>query len=509
MSTAAPVLVVGAGPTGLMLALWLARLGTPVRIVDKDDGPGETSRAMAVHARTLEFYAQFGFADEIVRKGRKVERVAIRAAGALKGTLPFGDVGVGLSPFPFVLAFPQDEHEGVLVAQLAALNVAVERRTALTAYEQDDDGVRATLETPAGAETCAASYIAGCDGAHSSVRELSGIGLPGGTYAQRFFVADVKMSGAAAADSLSICLTDQDFCLVFPLHEPGRGRLIGIVPNEVQTDDVRFDDVAAAVGQNTGLDIAEVAWFSTYRVHHRVSDRFRAGRAFLLGDAAHLHSPVGGQGMNTGLGDASNLGWKLAAVHAGRAAPALLDSYEPERRAFARRLVATTDRAFTPLTNRGLLGHVWRTLVLTRLMPLAFKIPAVPRFAFTFNSQIAITYRDTLLSEGRAGGVRAGDRLPWVTAPGGDNYAPLRGLDWQVHVYGAATAALRDAARAHGLPVHVFEWTGASRAKGLTRDALYLVRPDGHVGLAAPGSGVAALEAYVKRWAIRGMAAPA
>ena len=501
--TPKPVLVVGAGPTGLFLALWLARLGAPVRVIDKDEGPGETSRAMGVHARTLEFYRQLGFADEVVGKGLKVETISVRKAGVLEGSLTFGDFGKGLSPYPFMLSFPQDEHEKVLLAHLEATGVHVERRTEMTDYEQDGDSATATLCGPSGTETMQASYIAGCDGARSTVRKEADIGLPGGTYHQRFFVADAEVEGEAAQDSMSICLTGQDFCMVIPLRRPGSARLIGIVPDEVDGDHVRFDDVAAAVKRNTALVVKHVAWFSTYHVHHRVSDTFRDRRAFLLGDAAHLHSPVGGQGMNTGLGDAANLGWKLAAVLAGRASPELLDSYEPERIAFARKLVSSTDRMFTLVTNRGLVGKGWRTLVLARLAPLAFKVAAVPRMAFRTASQIEIQYHDSPLSQGKAGGVQAGDRLPWVQAPdGSDNFAPLRTLDWQVHVYGTSEPALREAAAAHGLALHTFPWSDAADAKGLAPDALYLVRPDGYVGLADAGADPAVLAAYAARWEI-------
>ena len=498
------VLIVGAGPTGLFLALVLARLGAKPRIIDKDAGPGETSRAMAVHARTLEFYRQLGIADDITGRGLKVQQVSIRESGRLKGAFAFGDLGAGLSAFPFILSFPQDAHEQALLAHLAAAGVTVERDTELIAYHQTPTEVRATLRTPAGTQTAIATYIAGCDGAHSTVRERAGIGLPGGTYTQRFYVADAQVEGEAARDSMNICLTGHDFCLVIPLHRPGEVRLIGIVPDGIDPDHISFQDIEPSVRRNTALAINQVAWFSSYRVHHRVSAQFRDGRAFLLGDAAHLHSPVGGQGMNTGLGDAMNLAWKLAAVLAGRAAPAILDSYEPERIAFAHRLVASTDRMFTLITNRGLIGKLWRKVVMARVLPLAFRLPAAPRAAFRQVSQIRIGYRNSTPSQGRAGRVRAGDRLPWVATAQGDNFEPLTALDWQIHIYGTAPDHVRDAARTHEIGLHVFPWSDAAKAKGLARDALYLLRPDGHVALAQISPDRAALESYLAHWGIRG-----
>src|SRR5947207_5429691 len=162
------------------------------------------------------------------------------------------------------------------------------------------------------------------------------------------------------------------------------------------------------------IDVERVHWFSTYRVHHRVADRFFEGRAFIVGDAAHVHSPVGGQGMNTGIGDAANLAWKLAAVLRGRAHAAVLDSYEPERIAFANRLVATTDQAFTGVTSRGAIARSVRLGIAPRVLPALFTIPAFRRLMFRTVSQTAVHYRDSALSEGSAGDVHGGDRLPWV-----------------------------------------------------------------------------------------------
>src|SRR5947207_2465291 len=195
------------------------------------------------------------------------------------------------------------------------------------------------------------------------------------------------------------------------------------------------------------IDVERVHWFSTYRVHHRVADRFFEGRAFLVGDAAHVHSPVGGQGMNTGIGDAVNLAWKLAASLHGRANASLLDSYEPERIAFARRLVATTDQVFTGVTSPGAIARRVRLDVVPLLVPTLFKLTPMRRLLFRTISQTSLNYRGSSLSEGRAGMVHGGDRLPWVKADGNgvgaDNFTPLKSLDWQIHVYGVAVTELQ------------------------------------------------------------------
>ena len=227
-------------------------------------------------------------------------------------------------------------------------------------------------------------------------------------------------------------------------------------------------------------------WFSTYHVHHRVAARFRAGRAFLLGDAAHVHSPVGGQGMNTGIGDAVNLAWKLAAVLNGGAPDRLLATYEQERIGFARRLVATTDRAFTVVTKQGRVARWVRTRLVPLIAPLLFRLAPVRRFLFRTVSQINVNYRNSPLSEGAAGGVRGGDRLPWVsTGPGTDNFAPLASLTWQVHVYGEPRPGLADVCaelRASPAPFRVAVGHAARRspARGaLSRQAGRLRRARG------------------------------
>jgi hypothetical protein len=236
-------------------------------------------------------------------------------------------------------------------------------------------------------------------------------------------------------------------------------------------------------------------------VHHRVADHFRKDRAFLLGDAAHIHSPVGGQGMNTGIGDAVNLAWKLAAVLHGRAKPSLLDSYEPERIAFARRLVATTDRAFTGVTSSGVIARWMRLRVAPLLAPLIFAFPTMRRFMFRTVSQTAVNYRGSSLSEGRVGSVHGGDRLPWVEIAGGvegtDNFAPLRSLDWQMHVYGEAMPEMGALCNERKLPLHVFPWCPEMKRAGLRRNAAYLLRPDGYVALADAEGSAATVASYL------------
>jgi hypothetical protein len=235
-------------------------------------------------------------------------------------------------------------------------------------------------------------------------------------------------------------------------------------------------------------------------VHHRVADSFRKCRAFLLGDSAHIHSPVGGQGLNAGIGDAVNLAWKIAAVLRKRAGASLLDTYEPERIAFARRLVTTTDRVFAGVTSSKKSDRLVRLKIVPFLLPLLFKFAPVRREMFRAISQAVVNYRGSSLSAGRAGAVHGGDRLPWVKIElngAADNFAPLTSMDWQVHIYGAASAEMKHFCAEKKLPLHVFAWQPAMGRAGLQRDAVFLLRPDGYIAVANLKDGAAAIAKYL------------
>jgi len=482
-----------------------------VRIIDRTDGPGTTSRALAVQARTLELYRQLDLADAVVERGYQVPAVNLWARGARAARVAFGSIGEHLTPFPFLEIYPQDEHERLLIERLVELGVAVERRTELTGFTDSGSSVRVELRTPEGkSESAEARYLAGCDGAHSVVRQGLGMGFQGGTYRQVFYVADIEGAGAPINGELHVDLDEADFLAVFPLAGAGRARLIGAVRDERagHPESLRFEDVSQRAIQHLGLVVKKVNWFSTYHLHHRVAAHFGRGRVFLLGDAAHIHSPVGGQGMNTGIGDAINLAWKLAAVLGGRADETLLATYEAERIGFAQRLVATTDRVFSLVSAQGRLADVVRTRLAPPLLAAGLALEPVREYLFRTVSQIMVNYRGTALSAGHAGEVHGGDRLPWVPDGAGDNYAPLRAIGWQAHVYGRAADELRVECATHGLPLHVFPWNEAHGSAGLERDALYLLRPDTYVALAARGADSSTLTRYFAERGLR-YAAPA
>jgi 2-polyprenyl-6-methoxyphenol hydroxylase-like FAD-dependent oxidoreductase len=513
---ATPVLIAGAGPTGLVLALSLARRGVSFRIIDEADGPGEHSRAMVVQARTLEFYQQFGFADELIAEGIVVPQLRMRVTDRGQRprevlSLKFRDIGAGISPFPFALTYPQDDHEKFLGKKLDELGVRVEWNTRLAAMSPfdsaqgdnrgDNAAVTATIEGPGGNEEIAAQYLCGCDGAHSVVRTALGVGFAGTTYDQHFFVCDAKIAGDFITD-LIFTLGEDTLVLILPVRSSGMHRLIGLVPAGVSNgESVTFDAIRDRIEPFLGIKVSEVNWFATYRVHHRVAEKFRVGPVFILGDAAHIHSPVGGQGMNTGIGDAVNLGWKLADAIRGRTARGVLDSFEEERIGFARALVETTDRAFTAIIARGERGELTRRVMLPLIMRFATRFAAVRHALFRIVSQTRIRYRHSSLSEGKAGAVLGGDRLLWVASL--HNFAPLCSLDWQLHAYGQTGPNVGASCARLGVPVYSFPWNEDARRAGFPRDAMYLVRPDGYVGLALESDDAMRFDAYAGRIGLR------
>src|SRR4030095_602619 len=271
------VLIAGAGPTGLVLALWLAHWGVRVRIIDKTKEPGTTSRALAVQARTLELYAQIGLADAVMERCRPALAANLWVTGKKRAHLAFGDMGAAISPYPYPIIFPQDEHESLVIHRLSKAGIEVERSTELLSFEMTMDHIVARLKRPDGhVQTCRAAYIAGCDGAHSTLRESLGIGFPGGTYEHIFYVADVEATGSLMNGELHVGLDSSDFLALFPLKENGRVRLVGTVSDEALTrrDKLTWDDINMTVMKWMPLELARVNWFSTYPVHHRVAERF-------------------------------------------------------------------------------------------------------------------------------------------------------------------------------------------------------------------------------------------
>ncbi len=503
------VLIVGAGPTGLMLANQLVRRGVRALIVDRHAGPALQTRALGVQARTLEIYAQLGIVERALELGKRATGANIWADGRRMARVPVGEIGRGVTPYPYILILGQDDNERLMGERLRDWGAAVQWNTELTGLAQAPDHVVATLRQPDGTtREIKAAWVAGCDGAHSAVRELNGIGFPGAPYEHVFFVADTQATGSMVPDELNVYLWRKGFHLFFPMRGKDHWRLVGILPEGLHGKrEVSFDDVMPSVraAAGAGLSFNACTWFSTYRIHHRAAARFRDRRCFLLGDAAHIHSPVGAQGMNTGLQDAYNLAWKLALVLGKQADAQLLDSYEEERVPVARRLLATTDRAFMLVVNDSCLVGLLRTQVLARIAAFALGLAPVRRLAFRTVSQTGIHYRASALSQSVAGlpedAPRAGDRFPWLqlklsaAGPLEDLFRKLDDLRFHLLVAGQPAPTAGDLMQVHAIPSNAANDAELARAR-IPQTSFYLVRPDGHIGLCGVRLDTGVLEKY-------------
>lgn len=494
------VLIVGAGPSGLAMAISLSNQGVPYKIIDQNEGPGTASRAMAVQARVLEFYQQLGFADKIVKKGILVDTITLYKDNKDVAKLPVGKIGKGISPYPYVLTLPQDIHESILVDELEQRGGQIDWNHELLRFEDDGDAVTATINTSEGEMTKTFAYICGCDGASSVVRKALNIDFPGGTYRQMFFVADVENDTALKTASMGF--HNNYFCLGFPIRTTGQLRLIGLIPDDLVVDGdgpQSLTSLIPHVERILPIQVNKVNWYSSYRSHHRVAEKFRLGRAFLCGDAGHIHSPAGGQGMNTGISDALNLAWKLGAVLKEKASPKLLDTYEPERIQFAQRLVKTTDKAFQIMAN----SRMVKNFVIPFFAPKLLRFNTLKQLMFKTISQTNLNYRHSELSSGEYGDIKGGDRLPWVYTNTFDNFEPLKSYDWQLHAYGKVTQELKQLAFKTGVPLYDLTWHRAINAKGIKENSVFLVRPDSYVSVATDLQNLDPIKSMIHNYNIR------
>ncbi|SOC43485.1 FAD-dependent monooxygenase [Salinicoccus kekensis] len=494
------VLISGAGPSGLVLALALSRQGIPFTIIDKDDGPGTTSRAMAVHARTLEFYEQLGIANKIVINGMIVNKINFFRNKNHLADIPLGMIGQDLSEFPYILILPQDVHEEILVDALNEAGHEVKWQHELKNFKDDGETVEVEMETPEGTVTENFAYLCGCDGASSTVRKALDIDFTGGTYDPVFFVADVE--NGTFLENPAVGFHEEDFCLGFPIRTMDQVRLIGLIPDEYMEDGEApegFSGLAAHAESILPVKVEQVNWYSSYRSHHRVAESFRKGRVFLVGDAGHIHSPVGGQGMNTGIGDAVNLSWKLSAVLKGRAAEDILHTYEKERIKFAHTLLQTTDRMFNFMVNKQRL----RNFIIPVFIPRILRFSNMKDRLFRTISQIHVDYRESDLSGGATGKVKGGDRLPWTGRGEANNFRPLRSLDWQIHAYGEAGDEVASFAEEMGFEFFHMSWEESFEDTGMEEDSVYLIRPDGHISVAVKPENVEDIRAMVEKYSIQ------
>ncbi|MGA9525674.1 MAG: FAD-dependent monooxygenase [Myxococcaceae bacterium] len=523
------VLIVGAGPTGLSLAVNLLQAGIRVRLVDAEPERSHHSRALAVQARTLELFEKIGIAEPLVAQGTRAFRISAFAKGQQLFHLEIPDIGVDDSPFPFILFVSQYETERALERKLLELGGQVERPTRLLEFREQADHVIATLERDGAREELRTSYIVGCDGAHSTVRKSLGLEFAGATYPQTFLLGDVDVEWSLPKDQLNVFLGDDGVLAAFPL----RGNQIRaiVATSEFEHDrDPTLEELQTLARRysQTALTFKNPEWLASYRIHHRGVERYRVGRAFLAGDAAHIHSPAGGQGMNTGIQDAWNLGWKLALVLRGEARDALLDSYERERLPVGRMLLRVTDRLFGAVTTRNPVVIAARNALAPRLAPWFFGNAQRRRRAFRFVSELGIKYRESPIVGEPAGphdaaferGAAAGDRAPDapLQLPDGARSHLFEVISGPAHhllvfvppghtVPTEQTTSLTQRlgldTRVHVVAFHpdgpVFVDTdGLVRQRyGIRSEGLVLIRPDGHIAYRTEGLDFDALVAHV------------
>ncbi len=348
-------LIVGAGPVGLTLANELIRHGVRCRIIDQAPQPSQTSKALAIFPRTLEVFDAMGLSRSFLEAGHRLAGITFSHGHDQLAAIDFGSVA---SPFPFALSLPQSQTERLLLERLAAAGVEVERETRLTNLEQSSDLVRATLgRGEAGEEVVETAWLLGCDGAHSTTRHALGMEFAGAPYDESFLLADLRLEATLDPRRAHLFFAPDGVLALFPFGGE-RWRVVANIPPEARVQalpELTLEEVQTLVDRRGpgGVSLSDPHWMSRFHISHRIVPQFRRLRVFLLGDAAHIHSPAGGQGMNTGIQDAFNLGWKLALVVRGKASAQLLASYHSEREPIARGVLNLTDRLTRVATARN------------------------------------------------------------------------------------------------------------------------------------------------------------
>jgi 2-polyprenyl-6-methoxyphenol hydroxylase-like FAD-dependent oxidoreductase len=471
-------LIIGAGPTGLAMAIELRRQGMPYRLVEKNEHPAQYSQALVVQARTLEQFERYGIADRTVAAGRETKGADIFSEQKQIARMTLDKIP---GRYPYVLFLPQSETERILTEHLESLGGRIERGINVEGIEMTSDGVRAATAQ----EQIEARWLIGCDGAHSIVRRALKVPFPGDTVGFAFDLGDLELEGSnLPGDDLRLYLHHGDVLLLARLKE-NVFRVIWAKHGQVQEQIEGKErqpteaDFQAAIDEyaGSGIRITGSKWMTPFRVNQRKVEHYRVGNAFMAGDASHIHSPVGGQGMNTGLQDAANLGWKLGAVRKG-APEHLLDSYDEERGAVGKALLRITSRGLTAATLENPIAEMMRDAVLS----FGTRLEIVREAMAGFVSETAINYRKSsiVVDAGGRGSLHAGDRVPNPDVADGRLLDPLR--DGRPLVLAIDTPELED------LPSRFPRATVKAYQNGEGRQ-LWIVRPDGYLGYRGAADG--------------------
>jgi 2-polyprenyl-6-methoxyphenol hydroxylase-like FAD-dependent oxidoreductase len=484
------VIIIGAGPTGLSLACQLIRYGIDFVVIEKNATVTPYSKAIGVQARTLEIYDQMGLAQPAIQRGTIANRVRLIEGGEVRGEMHLRNFGKDLSQYPYMLMLEQSKNEELLYEFVRSHDCDVSWNTELENFSQDASGLTAQVKLPSGeSQTIRGKYLVGCDGSKSVVRHELGLTFEGSTFERLFYVADARVDWDFPHDALHVCLAREVFVAFFPMPGENRYRIVGTFPESKNQEDgeVDYEEIEQEIKDQAKLklDISDVRWFSLYKVHSRRVNKFSEGKCFVAGDAAHIHSPAGAQGMNTGIGDAYNLAWKLALVIKGAAGESLLETYNEERLANAKRLLDSTDRMFELAAGSSWLMSFLRTTIFPPVAGFMASLDAVSKRVFPLISQIGINYRkDDLLSEhtdDEFEDVRAGDRLPYFLVDGESIFEQLKAPKFHVLLFGKGEcdqfAQFGDLVDCHRLSIDA----RISEIFGTEDDFGLLLRPDNHI----------------------------
>ena len=480
-----PVLVIGAGPVGLTMAIELARYGVPVRIIDKLPTRTTQSRALAIWPRTLELLQAAGCVEAFVAHGLHTKALGIYWRNKILGCLSFRTIP---SEFDYLLMLPQSETERLLEEYLKTLGCTVERETEITDFLDKAESVLCTLKHKEGSEQLEAAWLIGCDGAHSFVRNRLGIVFEGDTIPINFVLADVSITGLSIPSvEPAIFWSSDGAVMIFPISHDRYRIIADIGSNPAHMPNL--EEMQTIINQRGpgGIALSDPIWLSGFNINERKVREYRKNRVFLAGDAAHVHSPAGGQGMNIGMQDAFNLAWKLALVEQGKAKPFLLDSYSIERNGVAQQILSVSRW----MTKVVLVRNHRLQKVRNVIVKLVFSIPIIRRALANRLSGIRINYPDSPLSAGSRRGL----------------YSPGERLPLKHHFHQGDTPrfllAAKHSVKARNMLLRYVSLLEPELYVPPYANGIWLIRPDGYVAVAAQGEDWTIIDTFLSSISVK------